>query len=110
MLPVTSVSYIRLFGPSTKGSTDPSWELFPGYTNMLDSDGDGFGDTVIDLSKNNGLPNAFVRPSAINEFLEYEYEQKDLPEFQGFQLKIVMAGRNEARAPFFRDVRAIALA
>ena len=100
----------RLFGSSSQGSTDPSWELFPGYTNMLDNDGDGFGDTVIDLSKNNGLPNAEVRPSAVNEFLEYEYEQQDLPEFQAFQLKIVMAGTNEARAPFFRDVRAIALA
>lgn len=100
----------RLFGASSQGSTDPSWELFPGYTNMLDTDGDGYGDTVIDLSKNNGLPNAQVRPSAVNEFLEYEYEQGDLPEFQAFQLKIVMAGTNEARAPFFRDVRAIALA
>ena len=100
----------RLFGPSSQGGTDPSWELFPGYTNMLDVDGDGFGDTVIDLSKNNGLPNKFVKASAINEFLEYEYEQKNLPEFQGFQLKIVMSGTNEARAPFYRDVRAIALA
>ena len=100
----------RLFGPSTQGGTDPSWELFPGYTNMLDVDGDGFGDTVIDLSKNNGLPNKFVKASAVNEFLEYEYEQKNLPEFQGFQLKIVMSGTNEARAPFYRDVRAIALA
>ena len=100
----------RLFGPSTQGGTDPSWELFPGYSNMLDVDGDGFGDTVIDLSKNNGLPNKFVKASAVNEFLEYEYEQKNLPEFQGFQLKIVMSGTNEARAPFYRDVRAIALA
>ena len=100
----------RLFGPSSEGSTEPTWELFPGYTNMLDTNGDGFGDQIIDPSKNNGLPNKQVRASAVNEVLEYQYEIDDLPEFAGFQLKIVMSGTNEARAPFFRDVRAIALA
>ena len=100
----------RLYGPNTEGSTEPTWELFPGYTNMLDTDGDGFGDKVIDPSKNNGLPNKQVRASAVNEVLEYQYEIDNLPEFAGFQIKIVLSGTNEARAPFFRDIRAIALA
>ena len=100
----------RLFDPGSEGSSEPRWELFPGYTNLLDTDGDGVGDKIIDPSKNNGLPNAEVRASAIREVLEYEYFVDDLPEFSGFQLKIVMAGTNEARPPFFRDIRAIALA
>ena len=100
----------RLFDAGSDGSTEPTWELFPGYTNLLDTDGDGVGDRVIDPSKNNGLPNSEVRPSAIREVLEYEYFVDDLPEFSGFQLKIIMAGTNEARPPFFRDIRAIALA
>ena len=77
---------------------------------MLDTDGDGYGDTIIDASKNDGLPNRQVRPSAIREVLEYVYEVTDLPEFSGFQLKVVFSGSNEARAPFLRDIRAIALA
>ena len=100
----------RLYGPNTQGSTEPTWELFPGYSNMIDTDGDGFGDVIVDPSKNNGLPNKQVRPSAFNEVLEYQYEVSDLAEFSGFQIKIVLSGTNEARSPFFRDIRAIALA
>ena len=100
----------RLFDAGSEGSTEPTWELFPGYTNLVDTDGDGVGDRIIDPSKNNGLPNAEVRPSAIREVLEYEYFVDDLREFSGFQIKIIMAGTNEARPPFFRDIRAIALA
>ena len=100
----------RLYGPNTPGSTEPTWVLYPGYDNMLDTDGDGFGDQIIDPSKNNGRPNSEVRPSALNEVLEYRYEVDELPEFSGFQIKIVFSGTNEARAPFVRDIRAIALA
>ena len=100
----------RLFGADTQGSTEPTWELFPGYTNLLDTTGDGFGDIVIDPSKNNGLPNKRVRSSALLEVLEYNYEVNDLPEFQGFQLKIVFSGTDETRNPFIQDLRAIALA
>lgn len=100
----------RLFDAAAEGSTEPTWELFPGYTNLVDTDGDGIGDRVIDPSKNNGLSNAEVKASATGEVLEYEYFADDLPEFSGFQIKIIMAGTNEARAPFFSDIRAIALA
>ena len=105
----------RLFAADTQGSTEPSWVLFPGYNNMLDTDGDGFGDQVIDPSKNNGLPNKEVRgsrrgPDGFREQLEYTYEIDDLPEFSGFQVKIVFSGTNEAEAPFIYDIRGIALA
>ena len=100
----------RLFDASSQGSTDPSWELFPGYPNLTDTTGDGSGDTVIDPSKNSGLPNKRVKSSGILEVLEYSYEMDQLPEFQGFQIKVVFSGTNEARAPFLQDIRAIALA
>ena len=100
----------RLFDASSQGSTNPGWELFPGYPNLLDTTGDGSGDTIIDPSKNSGLPNKRVKSSAILEVLEYSYEMDQLPEFQGFQIKIVFSGTNEARAPFIQDIRAIALA
>ena len=100
----------RLFGADSQGSTEPTWELFPGYNNLIDVNGDGFGQVVIDPSKNDGLPNKRVRSSALLEVLEYNYEVNDLPEFQAFELKIVFSGTNEARNPFIQDLRAIALA
>lgn len=104
----------RLYGPNTQGSTEPTWELFPGYSNLIDTDGDGFGDQIIDPSKNNGLPNAKVRASSrINgqpEILEYVYDQDGLSEFSAFQLKIVFSSTNEAQPSFITDIRAISLA
>ena len=100
----------RLYGPNSNNSTAPTWELFPGYTNLLDTNGDGVGNKIIDPSKNNGLPNARVRGSNVGEILEYGYHVDDLSEFSGFQLKVVFSGTNEARPPFFNDIRAIALA
>ena len=77
---------------------------------MDDTDGDGFGDTVIDVTKNSGKADAFVPASRDNEFLEYQFSIDDLEEFDGFRIKIVVSGTNEAKAPRFQDFRAVALA
>ena len=90
--------------------TDLSYELFPGFDNLQDTDGDGFGDKVIDPSKNSGRPDAFVSPSEDGEFKEYQFSIDDLDEFTGFKFKIVMSGTNEAFPPRLKDIRAIALA
>ena len=90
--------------------TDLSYELFPGFDNLRDSDGDGFGDTIIDPTKNSGKPDAFVSPSETNEFKEYQFSVDNLDEFTGFKFKIVMSGTNEAFPPRFKDIRAMALA
>ena len=90
--------------------TELSYELFPGFDNLNDTDGDGFGDQVIDPSKNNGRPDAFVSPSNVDEFKEYQFSVDDLDEFTGFRFKIVASGTNEALAPRFKDFRALALA
>ena len=90
--------------------TELSYELFPGFDNLRDTDGDGFGDTIIDLSKNSGRADAFVPGSNFDEFREYQFSVDDLDEFTGFKVKIVCSGTNEAFAPRFKDFRAIALA
>ena len=90
--------------------TELAYELFPGFDNLNDTDGDGFGDQVIDLAKNSGRPDAFVSGSNLGEFKEYQFSVDDLDEFTGFKVKIVCSGTNEALAPKFKDFRAIALA
>jgi len=90
--------------------TELAYELFPGFDNLNDTDGDGFGDQVIDPSKNSGKPDAFVSGSNADQFKEYQFSVDDLDEFTGFKVKIVSSGTNEALAPRFKDFRAIALA
>ena len=77
---------------------------------MRDTDGDGIGDTVIDTNLNDGSPDVFVSSSTYDEFLEYQFSADNLEQFNGFVIKIVMSGTNEARTPKFKDLRAIALA
>jgi hypothetical protein len=87
-----------------------AYNLFPGYDNLKDTNNDGFGDVIIDSSKNNGKPDKFVRSSRTDEFIEYQFSVDDLEQFSGYSIKIVMSGTNEAKAPRFKDIRAIALA
>jgi hypothetical protein len=99
----------RLFSPGSD-NVEESYRLFPGYDNLRDLNGDGFGDTVIDPTKNTGNPDALVQASRLDEFREYQYTADDLEQFTGFIIKVVMSGTNEAKAPRLRDIRAIALA
>ena len=79
------------------------FELFPGFDN-LDSNGN-----PIDVAKNNGKPDRRILSSATNtDYKEYEFNAKNLPQFNGFQIKIVMSGTNFAHVPKIRDLRAIA--
>ena len=89
---------------------EQAFELFPGFDNLRDTDGDGLGDDVINSVNNSGRPDGFVASSAEGEFKEYQFSVDELDQFTGFQIKIVMSGTNEARAPRFKDLRVIALA
>jgi len=89
---------------------DQAYVPFPGYDNLTDTDGDGFGDRIIDVTKNNGKSDAKVVANAENEFSEYQFSTDNLEPFTGFKIKIVMSGTNEAFAPRFKDFRVIALA
>jgi hypothetical protein len=94
----------RLFRTDTDESNQ-SYELFPGYKN-LDANGN-----VVSTSDNDGLPDKIVDFSNTDDdFRSYEYTAKNLPLFNGFQVKIVMNGTNLAKVPLIRDLRVIATA
>ena len=99
----------KLFRPDSEG-IEQSYELFPGFDNLTDTDGDGFGDEVIDGSKNSGRADSKVPASTSGEFVDYQFTADNLTEFTGFQIKIVFNGTNEAESPKFKDLRVIALA
>ena len=91
-------------------NVEQSFELFPGFDNMIDTDGDGFGDKIINSNNNSGRPDSNVPASADDVFFDYQFSIDEREQFTGFQIKIVMSGTNEAKAPRFRDLRVIALA
>ena len=100
----------RLFRSDTLVQEAP-FELFPGYNNLTDTTGDGFGDRVIDPKNNNGRPDRFVSASKnIEDFRDYQFSASNLPEFSGFEIKVIMTGTNQAYVPRIRDFRAIAFA
>jgi hypothetical protein len=99
----------RLFRDDSS-EIDQSYILFPGYDNLIDTSGNGYGDLVIDASLNNGKADSFVRASKNDEFLDYQFSVDKLEQFTGFIIKIVMNGTDEAYAPRFKDMRVIALA
>jgi hypothetical protein len=90
---------------------DQTYELFPGYENLVDTDGDGFGDQVINIAANTGHPDVLVPPSLTpNDYLEYQFTADNLEQFTGYVIKIVCTTTNQSKVPTFRDIRTIALA
>ncbi len=80
------------------------YDLFPGYDNK-DENG-----AIILSSNSSGLPDKFVPPSLKrSEFREYEFTIDNLKEFNGFKIKIMMTGTDQAHPPIVREFRAIAL-
>jgi len=77
---------------------------------MKDTNGDGFGDEIIDVGLNDGRADSFVPPNRLNEFSEYQFSVDDLEQFEGFAIKIVMSSTNESQPVKLKDFRAIALA
>ena len=86
----------RLFRTDS-GETDPTFELFPGFSFANTSVPDGTSDTRI-------------APSFGDEFLEHVYTADNLDKFNAFQIKIDFSGTNESTPPSLQDLRVIALA
>jgi len=99
----------RIF-PVDSANTDQSFVLFPGYDNLRDTDGDGFGDQVIDGARNSGRPDKQVITTGGGGLREYQFSVDNLPPFTGYQIKIVFSGTNEAFTPRLNDLRTLALA
>lgn len=88
---------------SDSPSESQLWQLFPGYDN-LDANLQ-----VINSSNNNGRPDRNVASSKFeDDFNSYEFTASNLPQFNGFQIKILMSGTNSALVPKIRDFRVIA--
>ena len=101
--------FYRLF-TADSSEVSQTYRAFPGYDNLIDIDGDGFGDDIIDLGLNNGKADAYVKPNGFNDFSEYQFSINDLESFDGFAIKIVMSSTNECVPIRLKDFRAIALA
>ena len=101
--------FYRLFS-NDSSETSQTYRAFPGFKNLKDIDGDGFGDEIIDLGLNDGSADAFVPPNRFNEFSEYQFSVDNLEQFEGFVIKIVMSSTNESQPVKLKDFRAIALA
>ena len=101
--------FYRLFSFDSS-EVSQTYRAFPGYKNLNDTTGDGFGNDIIDLNQNDGRADAFVSPSGFNQFKEYQFSVDDLEEFNGFAIKIVMTSTNESIPVRLKDFRAIALA
>ena len=101
--------FYRLFSADST-EVSQNYRPFPGYKNLIDTDGDGFGDDIIDLSLNDGRADAFVEPNGFDKFSEYQFSKDNLEQFTGFKIKIVMISTNESYPVRLRDFRAIALA
>jgi hypothetical protein len=95
----------RLFRADSPGISQ-NYELFPGYKNYQ-VDGQGIK-RVIDKSQNDGSADSKVEFTSDRSFSDYEYSVDDLPDFDAFSIKIVMAGENQAIPPLIRQLRAIA--
>jgi hypothetical protein len=94
-----------LFRPDSS-EIEQSFELFPGYDNLTST---ASGLSVIDSSLNNGKPDSFVSSSLENEFKEYEFTANNLGLFNGYVIKIVMSGTNQAYPPRIKELRTIAV-
>ena len=103
--------FYQLFKVDSSG-VDQKFVPFPGYDNLKDTDGDGFGDQVIDPNKNSGRADAYVAPNPNDEnaFSEYQFSADDLDQFNAFAIKIVLSSTNESTPVKLKDFRAIALA
>ena len=89
---------------------DQKFVPFPGYDNLIDDDGDGFGDRVIDPEKNSGRADAFVAANDREGFSEYQFSVNNVDQFTAFAIKVVMSSTNESTPVKLKDFRAIALA
>ncbi len=101
--------FYRLF-TADSSEVSQTYRPFPGYKNMIDTDGDGFGNSAIDLSLNDGRPDKFVSANQFGRFSDYQFTAEDLEQFTGFVIKIVMISTNESFPVTLKDFRALALA
>ena len=94
--------FYKLFRSDVSNSQQ-TFDPFPGYSNL-----DNYGN-LISYANNNGLPDKLTLASVnTNDIKAYEFTANNLAPFNGFQIKIVMTGTNQALYPRISSLRAIA--
>ena len=101
--------FYRLF-KADSSEVAQSYIPFPGYENLKDTDGDGYGDRVIDIEANTGSADAKVPASGTQSYSSYQFTANNLDQFNGFIIKVVTSSTNESTPVELRDFRVIALA
>ena len=57
-----------------------------------------------------GSSDKFVKPNIRNNtFSEYKFTADNLPQFNGFMIKVIMTSTNQAKPPRIKNFRSIAL-
>lgn len=80
------------------------FELFPGFDNLDASS------QVINSANNSGRSDRQVVASQDGQFIDYTFTANNLPQFTGYQIKVVSSTTNQALSPRIKDFRSIALA
>ena len=79
------------------------------FYRLFRNDENETGQTYIPFN-GNGLSDNTVNPNKLeNGFSEYKYTAENTPQFNGFQVKIVMTSPDQSEAPRIKNLRAIAL-
>lgn len=92
-------------GRKDSAEVEQQFELFPGYDNLNFVGGQL---SVVDQSKNSGLPDVKVPDSTENEFLDYEFTVDNLDLFDEFTIKVIMSGSDQSKPVIIKDFRAVA--
>ena len=102
--PATDIRVLYRLERVDGNELDQIFELFPGFDN-LDASGN-----VISEKNNSGRPDRNILSSLQDQFNEYEFTASNLPQFTGFQIKIVMSSTDQSQTPKLKDFRSIATA
>ena len=76
---------------------------------LFRNDSSNDGQVYIPFNKDGSSDN-FVKPNIRNNtFSEYKFTADNLPQFNGFMIKIIMTSTNQAKPPRIKNFRSIAL-
>ena len=79
------------------------------FYKLYRSDGQDFQQVYLPFNTN-GLPDKTVNANTSHrKFSEYKFTAENLPQFNGFMIKVIMTSSNQAEPPKFKNFRSIAL-
>jgi hypothetical protein len=115
---INPYSDLRAFYSILKDTNeDPIYYPFPGYSNIIRSEGFGLSNQVINIENSDGSSDVFVSKNQSlgfesNDitFKDYEFTIDNLESFRYFSIKLIGTSTNQCYPPRLRDLRVIAVA